>query len=150
MVTITGTTYATAAIVRSTNPDTMATRSRRSLHQARRYGPADFGSFGRRGRSASTAATIGARAMSGGPDLGVDEAIRDVHEQIGRDIRARGEQDDRLDERVILRQDRVDRELPDALPREYRLDDDAAGEHPADLKADDRHDGNERVAEGVP
>src|SRR5438105_5607312 len=106
-----GTTYAIRAMASRTSADAIATRSRRSRHHARRYGPAGFGSAGSRGRSATTAETTGARTVSGGPDLGVDEAIRHVDQEIRDDVRRRGHEDDRLDQRVVLLEDRVDREL---------------------------------------
>src|SRR3982751_4614741 len=86
----------------SSAPDAIAMRSRRSRHHARRYGPAGFGRAGSRGLSATTAETTGARRVSGGPDLGVDEAIRHVDQEIRDDVRRRGHQDDRLDQRVVL------------------------------------------------
>src|SRR6266508_2898817 len=84
------------------------------------------------------AATIGTRGMSGRADLRVDEAIRDVHEEICDDVGRGREEDDPLHERVVLLEDRLDRELPDALPREHGLDDDAAREQPTQLQPDDR------------
>src|SRR6266850_4731043 len=145
-----GMTYATTPMRISTAAESIAMRSRRSRHHARRYGPAERGSAGRRFRSATTAETTCARAMSGGrSDLGVDEAIRDVHKQIRDDVRAGGEQDDPLHERVVLLQDRVDRQLPDALPREDGLDDDASREEPPDLQTDDGDDRDERVPQRV-
>src|SRR5581483_1765431 len=145
-----GTTYETNAMRPRSPADVSANRSRRRRHHALRYGPAERGSFARRGRSATTADTTGARTISGGrSDLGVDEAIGDIDHQIRHNVGARGEQDDPLHERVVFLEDRVDRELPDALPREDRLDDDAAREQPADLQSDDRHNGDERVPQGV-
>src|SRR6266508_3265431 len=143
-----GTTYAmTISSARLTNAS-IAMRSRRSRHHARRYGPAGVDSFGSRRWSAMTADTIGARAMSGGgTDPGVEEAIRHVHEQIREHVGDGGEQDDPLHERIVLRQDRVDRELSDALPREDRLDDDAARQETTELQADHGHHWDEGVAQ---
>src|SRR5437762_3820144 len=128
---------------------TIPTRSARSRRHARAYGP---GLAGRRGSGRCdpcSAATIGARPTLGGADPGVDEAIRHVDEKIGDHVGRRGEQDHALYHRVVLRDDRVDRELPDPLPREDRLDDHAAGEEAAELETDDRHHWDERVAHRV-
>src|SRR5512132_240774 len=145
-----GTTYAMTTSSARIRSASIAMRSRRRRHHARRYGPAGVDSLGIRRWSAMTADTIGARAMSGGgTDPGVEEAIRHVHEQIREHVGDGGEQDGPLHERAVLRQDRVDRELSDALSGENGLDDDAAGEKPAELQADHSHDRDERIAHRV-
>src|SRR5258705_8716896 len=145
-----GTTYATTTSSASIRNASIAMRSRRSRHHARRYGPAGVDNFGSRRWSAMTAETIGARAMSGGgTDPGVEEAIRHVHEQIREHVGDGGEQDDPLHQRIVLRKDRVDRELPDALSCEDGLDDHAPGEEAAQLQADHGHDRDERIAHRV-
>src|SRR6266498_1566996 len=150
MAMTSGTTYAmTISSARLTNAS-IAMRSRRSRHHARRYGPAGVDSFGSRRWSAMTADTIGARAMSGGgTDPGVEEAIRHVHEQIREHVGDGGEQDDPLHQRIVLRQDRVDRELTHALPREDGLDDDTSGKEATELQADDGDHRDERVSQRV-
>src|SRR5512132_2868261 len=124
-----GTTYAMTTSSARIRSASIAMRSRRRRHHARRYGPAGVDSLGSRRWSAITADTIGARAMSGGgTDRGVEEDIRHVHEQMREHVGDGGEQDDPLHERVVLRQDRVYSELPHTLSREDGLDDDASGE----------------------
>src|SRR5678816_2461265 len=136
-----GATYAMTMRTARMKNASIAMRSLRSRHHARRYGPAGVDSLGSRRWSAMTAETIGARAMSGGgTDPGVEEAIRHVHEQIREHVGDGGEQDDPLYERIVLRQDRVDRELANALSREDGLDDDASSEKAAELQAHHGHD----------
>src|SRR5437867_6044149 len=107
MVMTAGTMYATTPIAPSTSAETTAILSRLRRHHARRYGPAERGRLGSLFRSATTADTTGARWMSGRSDLGVDEPIGDVHDQIREHIAQCGEEDDPLHERIILRLDRV-------------------------------------------
>src|SRR5258708_4104012 len=154
MAMASGTAYDT----RSSRPNSasapMPTRSRLKRHHARRYGPAGFTSLGSRRRSATTADTSGARGATSGrrialPDAGVQEAIAHIDEQIRDDVRDRGEQDDALYDGVVLRIDRIDRQLADALAGEDGLDDDASGEQASGLEADDRDDRDERVPHRV-
>src|SRR5258705_13296973 len=78
-----GKTYARKTRSASMRKASIAMRSGRSRHHARRYGPAGVDNFGSPRWSAMTAETIGARAMSGGgTDAGVEETIRHGPEQI--------------------------------------------------------------------
>jgi len=61
----------------------------------------------------------------------------------------RGQQDDRLDHRVVAAVDAVDRELPDAWPQEHGLGDECALDHRADLETDDRDRRDEAVLQGM-
>src|SRR5438105_7749669 len=148
----------TAYDTRSSRPNSarapMPTRSRLKRHHARRYGPAGFTSLGSRRRSATTADSSGVRGATSGrrialSDAGIEEAIADIHEQVRDDVRDRGEQDDALHHGIVLRVDRIDGQLADALAGEDGLDDDAAREQASGLEADDRDDRDERIPHRV-
>src|SRR5438874_3637739 len=148
----------TAYDTRSRRPNSASahipTRSRLKRHHARRYGPAGFTRAGVRRRSATTADTSGAREARSGrrialSDAGVQEAVADVHEQIREDVRDRGEQDDALHDGIVLRVDRIDGQLADALAGEDGLDDDASREEAPGLEADDGDDRDQGVPHRV-
>ena len=51
---------------------------------------------------------------------------------------------------IVAKADRLDEETADPGPREDRFGDDRAGQHGAELEADECHDRNQAVSEGVP
>src|SRR5439155_17769806 len=145
-----GTRMTTSATATTNTSIAMPVRSCCSLRQARAYGPGLEGILGMGRLAPWSDETIGSRLRLGGTDPGVDEAIRNVHEQICHDITRRGEKDDALDHWIVLREDRVDGQLSDPLSREDGLDDDAAGDELSELEPDDGDDRDERVAHRVP
>ena len=65
------------------------------------------------------------------------------------DVGHRDQQDAPLHERIVAESDRLNQQSADARPGEDRLGDDGAGQHRAELQADERDDRNQAVAERV-
>src|SRR5664280_2364857 len=84
------------------------------------------------------------------PDPWVQERVADVHDQVHHQEDRGEDQDERLDHDVVVVLDRAHHPGADAVPREDRLGQDGAGEQAAHLEADDRRDGQPRVAHDVP
>src|SRR5713226_9525108 len=70
-------------------------------------------------------------------------------QQVDEDVAERADEDDTLDERVVLIEDGGDGKAAHTPARKDGLDDDGARQQVAELHADDGHDRDERVAEGV-
>ena len=119
-------------------------------------------------RSASTVdgarTAAGARGLAPGPRplrasapadahvyriRGSSQAYGHVDQEVDERVRQGDEQHDPLDQQVVLEQDGVDREPPDARAREDRLDHDGAAEQPPELEARQRQHGQEGVPEAV-
>ena len=84
---------------------------------------------------------------SGSADRG---GRRPVDQQVHRHVGDRDQQDAALHQRVVAEADRLNQQPADARPREDRLGDDRAGQHGAELQAEDRDDRDQAVAERVP
>src|SRR6516164_1168271 len=82
-------------------------------------------------------------------DSGVEESIEDIHAEIHEHEHERKQQDARKDYRVVAEENRIVHKPSDARPREDRLGQDSSGEQRAHLKADDRDDGKQSVAQPV-
>src|SRR5437870_12389717 len=83
-------------------------------------------------------------------DARIEPGIRYVHHQVQQDVDDRGHEHHPLDQEIVLVENCVDSEMPDALPCEHRLDDDGAAEQSTGLEADQRHDRNHCRFEHVP
>src|SRR3954452_11143302 len=86
---------------------------------------------------------------SGDADARVEDRIQEVHREVDDDVADRRDQDDALDDRVVAREDGVERELAEAGQDEDLLGHHRAGDQQAELEAEDRHDRQEAVAQRV-
>src|SRR6266566_4219715 len=85
----------------------------------------------------------------GHTDPRIDQAVREIGDQVG-DEREGGDDDEVThDDRVVALEDRLDHELPHAGNGEDRLDDHAAADEAGEREAEDRDDREQRVAERV-
>ena len=82
-------------------------------------------------------------------DPRIEQPVGQIGEQVHQHVGDGDEQDAALHQRVVAEADRLDQQPADAGPREDRLGDDRAGQHRAELQADDRDDRNQAVAERV-
>src|SRR3989454_321035 len=102
----------------------------------------------RRARLERTAVTS-AGASSARADTGIEESIDQVDAEIDHDEEHGGQEHRALHDRVIAVVDRLDREPPDARPREHRLRHHGPAEQGAELEPGDRDDRHGRVLEHV-
>src|SRR4051812_10649531 len=77
---------------------------------------------------------------SGDADARVEDGVQEVHREVDDDVADRRDQDDALDDRVVAREDGVERELAEAGQDEDLLGHHRAGDQQAELEAEDRHD----------
>ena len=80
---------------------------------------------------------------------GLIEAVEQVDDEVDDDDDRRDQQDAALQRRIVAPADRLDQPFADAGPGEDRLGEHGARHQRADLQADDRDDGDERVAQRV-
>src|SRR5882672_4743025 len=93
-------------------------------------------------RERPTGAAVGAAgASSAGADAGIEDAIEQVDEEVDHDEEDGREEDRALHHGIVAVVDRLDREPPDARPREHGLGHDGAAQQGPELQPGDRHDG---------
>ena len=90
-------------------------------------------------------------SRSSRPDPRVEEAVRDVDEEVDEDVDHGDDQDEALDDDVVAADDRLVQRPPDARQVErWSRSGRRRTNSAAELQADDRHDGQERVPRRVP
>src|SRR5438445_1694616 len=90
-----------------------------------------------------------APATSAVPDARIEHRVHEVDDEADHRHEERDDDDRPLHDRVIARGDRVQHVPSDADATEDRLGEDGAAEQRAELKANDRHDRDERVLQRV-
>src|SRR3954453_13357842 len=126
--------------VATTRPATAIGRRRRRVSMRRRERT--------RGAMGTSTALMSGLA-SRDADARVEHRVQEVDAEVDDDVRDRRDEDDPLDDRVVAREDRVERELPEARQHEDLLGDDRARDQEAELQAEDRHDRQQAVAQRV-
>ncbi len=84
-----------------------------------------------------------------GAEAGVGQGVDGVGDEVYGYVGEADGEDAALDEGVVAVGDGGERQAAEAGPAEDRLGDDGAGQQRAELEADDRQDGVQRVAECV-
>src|SRR5215218_6423110 len=144
---ISGAKIPTTMNVRTKIEPTIAPGFRRSRCQASRHSP-PVGAL-----SASSVDSISAMLIcdppSREPDPGIEDCVRDVHEQVHEDEHDREEEHAPLDHGVVAIEDRVRDPAADDWIGEHGLRQHDPREQQAGLQADDRRDGRHRVPQDV-
>src|SRR5689334_23673022 len=89
------------------------------------------------------------RALSSVTDPWVEHAVQHVRQQVAGDDKQSGEKRHAHDCRVVVLQGALEGELADARPPKDDLDHEAAAHQAWQLEADERDEGDERVAQAV-
>src|SRR5215831_16329564 len=139
-----------SAVKSSTTPaPTSAGGRRRARRQPRRMALLDGPAAGAMRLSAMAAVPVVPSALTGrstNANAGVQERVGGVHEEIDQDVRARRDEDDALDQRVVAREHRLHDQPAEARHHEDLLRHDRATHERAHLEAEDRDDGDQPVA----
>src|SRR5690606_24071165 len=88
--------------------------------------------------------------MSAHPHSRVDDRVRDVDQQIDHDVDDRGEQDQRLQPRVVALLDALGEQEAKATPDEHLFRQDRTGQQQPGLQTDRGGDREQRIAQHVP
>src|SRR5580693_7565191 len=99
--------------------------------------------------ASSPIGVVSAAASAGTANPGINHAVDEIDDQIDEDDDGGDEQHAALQRRIIAPADRIDKPMADARPREDRLGQHRPGHQAGNREADDSHDRQERVAQGV-
>src|SRR5689334_22227395 len=91
-----------------------------------------------------------AQQTSAQADARVDDAVEDVHDQVGDDDERGGDEDQRHDHGQVRLDDSLDGHAAEAVQPEHRLGDDRAAEEATEVETGGGHDRGERGAQAVP
>src|SRR5438034_11479628 len=83
-------------------------------------------------------------------DAGIEEAVREIDDQVDDDEGQREDEHRALEQDVVAGEDRLNHETAEPRPREDRLDQDGAAHELARLQPEQREDRDEGVAQRVP